>query len=396
MSRLSDKRKRMKKQQRLQNFRRIKAQFAKRKKPLIICAVGILALLVVAVMLFGEEGLFFGMGIHNSTKPIEEFTVYTIPCNVSAMSGFVPYKNGVLLCGRDGIKLINARGETEWQVSISLNNPFVSVEGDHILLAEYGGKEVYIYRDNTLILTSRTQYSIQKAKMETNGKFIVITTEPFYCGMAMVKNLSDELIFAWHSGSAYIIDAEMNDAGDQFAVATLGAQAPLTASVVLFDVSGDSVKAAQRFEDIVISNIHYSSDNILLALADDRIMGIYSNGDIGWTYEFGDTLEEAEFYGNAALLRLGGANSGDSKLVVIESSGARRVELESAERYKSAGIYAKRIVYAYSGAININNADGEWLYTITPNKDVRDIVMFNNARSALVIGNTSVDVIDVY
>ena len=396
MSRLNDKRKRLNKQKRALKRKNVMVRLAENKRPLIVCAVGAVAILLVALMLFGEGGLLFGMGIHNSSKPIEEFVVHTVPCNVSAMSGFVPYKDDVLLCGRDGLKLINSRGETVWQVNIMLSNPFVSVSGDYILLSEYGGREVYIYNGGELVLMSRTQYSILNAKMEADGRFIVTTTEPYYCGMLMVKDLSDELLFGWHSGSAYIIDAALSGDGGTVAIATLGAQAPLTANVLLFDISGEEAKSTQVFENVIVSKLHYNADNTLTVLADDRLIGINTDGAISWTYSFGDTLEEAEFYGDLVMLRLGGASYGTSRIVVAESDGTRRVEADSAERYKCVGIYGKRIVCASNDAIEINGAGGEWLYTVLPNKDVRDVTLFNNARSALVIGNTSVDVIDIY
>lgn len=364
---------------------------------MILLLIAVVLLITVAVLFLNRDRWLLGFwGVTNPDVPIAQKTISSIPYNISPSSGFVVYKDSVLMYGKEGIKSINAKGKVEWQINNAMNAPFVSVNGDYILLADSGGKKIYIYKRDKLVQEAVMPYSVLNAKAGNSGNFVALLDEPYYHAMVTVRSAANEELFLYHLGSAYAIDADISKDGKRVVIATMDEKNNLRSGVLIFDIAQGSPRKTHSFEDVVLANVYYNTDNTVFVVADNKVMGLNVDGDVGWTYDYGGkTLKRAIEGENCITINLSGSGDSGSRVCQLASSGVEKLMLPIEYDCKFVGAVEKRLAHGHLGNVLVYDDTGRKLYTIASANHIRDIVIFNGGRRALCIGNTVVEVIEL-
>lgn len=75
--------------------------------------------------------------------------------------------------------------------------------------------------EGKILLQTASAHNIINASVAADGRFVVVSDEPYYKGLVTVKDAKDNEVFVWHSGTAYIVDAVLGGDTDNLALATV-------------------------------------------------------------------------------------------------------------------------------------------------------------------------------
>src|SRR5690349_20959988 len=79
---------------------------------------------------------------NNQVRTVRE--AYEIPYDIKERPVFGVYKDNIVKCSVDGIKLFDKKGTEVWTEGVSLNKPVVKTNGTDLLVADIGGMDIYV------------------------------------------------------------------------------------------------------------------------------------------------------------------------------------------------------------------------------------------------------------
>lgn len=84
-------------------------------------------------------------------------------------SNYKKYADGVLKYSRDGAAYLNKQGEEQWNQPYQLQNPFININGDALVIGNQGGNDLYVFNEKGLLGEIHTNYPIEDAAVAKNG-----------------------------------------------------------------------------------------------------------------------------------------------------------------------------------------------------------------------------------
>lgn len=185
---------------------------------------------------------------------------------------FKTYGDLILSCDKNALSAYNAAGEMEWSINYAVKEPIVDVCGKYILIADRGGKSIYIIRNGKIILEYETQYNISNACVNKYGSFVTVTEEENFKNLVCLRDASGKEFFTWHSANSYVMDAAVSDDESTIMLTTMTTQIlpdgkrEYTSGVKLFDVyAAKEIMSTEYENDIAVSVINSGSGYIVIS-----------------------------------------------------------------------------------------------------------------------------------
>lgn len=316
---------------------------------------------------------------------------------------YAPYKDGIVMASRNEVRFYNIKGETVWELEISILNPFIKVNGNYILLAGKNTTDYLLIKNGKIVLQANAAYGILNAGVAANGTFFLVEDEPYYKGLLTVYGSDNKDKFVWHSGTSYIIDAAFNDRASQIAISTLSAtpniegdadkEASYNASLLLFKLHESTPYKTYDFEQQIAANVYWASGRFILIT--DTSVCAYSaaDGDPIWNYTFTPhTLQHTDFRsGKLAILTL--AEDGTQVLHMLRSDGKLIGKVEALKNAGDISLCDSIVAVSSGSSLNIYSTSGIQRYGVTLPKTYSDICFFNNGQYLLGANNIVLDIL---
>lgn len=84
-------------------------------------------------------------------------------------SNYAKYSDGILKYSRDGAAYLDKKGKEQWNQSYQLQNPFVDMNGNALIIGNHGGNDLYVFNQKGLMGEIHTNYPIENAVVAENG-----------------------------------------------------------------------------------------------------------------------------------------------------------------------------------------------------------------------------------
>lgn len=374
--------------------------FIKRHIGLLVLAL--LVILVSAAALFVSLNPDFGGTLFQkggTALYLDENTLFEMPYTAGEKNVIKIQGKTAVLCTKEKILGISASGKTEWEVPVRLNNPLLSVCGDYILAADRGGKDLYLMNEGKVILQTTSAYTILNASVAADGRFVVVSDEPYFKGLVTVKDAKDSELFVWHSGNAYIIDAVLGADTGRLAVGVVNTAAggeagtKLSGGVLLFNLYETEPFQTHTFDGCLLTNV-FRADKGFLAVTDKNSVGIGADGAQTWTYDYGGQ-NLSKLCKSDALTVFALEQNGRKSLAAIDNSGKERCQIGNVPNLSFISAEADRIAYNNGNNIIVSDSAGKELYSIQTAKSFTSFLLFDGARKAVGLTGTSLDILEI-
>ena len=206
----------------------------------------------------------------------------------AADSSFVNYREGVLCAATNYICYVNRDGVIEWEKNVAVTDPILRSEGDYFLLAQRGGNKFTMYQGEKTVYDKTAENNILTGNVSENGDVVLVTEMPGYKGAVAVYNRRGDKAFAWSSGSASVISADISAGSRRVAVGLLNTDGRVKSSVCMFNINEADSYARMEYEGSAVYKVDFKSDN-LTVFADNTLIGLKHSGKEIYRVDFGDS-----------------------------------------------------------------------------------------------------------
>ena len=87
---------------------------------------------------------------------------------------YMPYEGALLKYSRDGASAIDKKGKVLWNGSYEMKSPMIDVCGKNVVIADNGGKEVYVYNGSDSGTVLNMDYPVSMVRIASQGVIAVV------------------------------------------------------------------------------------------------------------------------------------------------------------------------------------------------------------------------------
>jgi hypothetical protein len=136
-----------------------------------------------------DNKLLFGIG-QPQIKKYGEIKYDTKEYNV-----FSVYKELIIKCTRNKIQAIDKNGDEVWTIPVSMNAPIIKTSENELLVADIGGRDIYVIAGKEVKWNTKTDNNIINADISKTGYVTVVKEEKRTRGAVTVYNLQGNEFF---------------------------------------------------------------------------------------------------------------------------------------------------------------------------------------------------------
>lgn len=203
--------------------------------------------------------------------------------NSSAMQ-YQPYAGGVIKYSRDGVSAINASGKDLWNGSYDMDHPEVDVCGTSAVVADIGGKKLYVYTEKENGIEMAMDYKILQASISEQGVVAVMLEDTTSNMIHVYDPYGDKLLVEIPTNveKGYPVAMDISLDGTSVAVSYVCVTSGVVESRVAFynftnvGENTNCLVGAQEYKDRVVSEVRYLNDS-QVCLFHEQGYSIWSN-----------------------------------------------------------------------------------------------------------------------
>lgn len=329
----------------------------------------------------GRFAAIFG----GSVKTAE--TLYDLPFDPGEHPVFSVYRDYLVKCSADGIRLLDKKGAEVWTGSVPLNKPLARSNGKELLVADIDGQDLYVLNEDGIVWKDRLDVSIINADISKEGFVTLVTSSKRYNGEVRVYDTHGVELFRSIIANNFVVAAKISPSSEEMAVNSINTNGIKACTSIKFFKMDSSELGEKNLEtyDSIFSAIFYAAAGELFAVGDREIVGFGKDRNIGW---------EKKLTGVSGACLTGGKRLA---AVVEDGSGTKLViySAEGKELADSPADGAVRSVSAGSGLIAASTLREVFFYSescrnigkYTSKSDITDVYFFSGQQAAVVTRN---------
>lgn len=236
------------------------------------------AVILVLVGVF----LFINLQTYTSVRTIDIYGMED-----AGNSSYRQFGSGVLKYSRDGIVLMDQKGEEVWNQSYQMENPVVYGFGNSAVVADKGGNNMIVVDEEGLKGEIETTLPIEKAVVSSQGVVAAVLSgdsDPRIVCYDAAGNILAELDTAM-TGNGYPLDISLSENGELLLVSYMTVQNGQTVSNIYYYNFGEAGAQAENYEvltdsyeDMVAPAVFFMDQDTSAVVGNDRLL-IYRGQD---------------------------------------------------------------------------------------------------------------------
>ena len=314
--------------------------------------------------------------------------------------------NNLLLYNKDGIRCMDAKGKTIWDVTYQIQEPCISIDGEKVAVAGYGEHLIYVMDESGKIGEIDTNLPIRNLCVANAGYVGVVLDDNDVYWIYIYDVKGNEITRARTSmeQSGYPIDIELSANGKLLGVSYLYLDAGTVKNNVAFYNLGevgqnytDQYMSGYIYQEIV-PELHYMNENTAMAISSGRLM-VYTGSEKPTESKgviLNDTAQ-AIYWGdeNAILIYNGAADQGRYLMQVYDLSG--ELVLEKGFNMEYTDIQSQNgIITIYNNdEVLVMTLDGRERYNGNLGGNIRKMVSTTTKYKYLVLFENTFKVIEL-
>ena len=277
----------------------------------------------------------------------------------SGNENYREFAGGVLRYSKDGIALVNRKGDEEWNQSYQIRNPIISTcEDEAAVVADKGANSIVVLGRDGLKGELETTLPVEKVAVSGQGIVCAVLrsgSSPKIICYDTAGNVLVEMTTSL-TGTGYPMDVSLSKDGTKLLASFLcTADGKLVTKVRFYDfsevrdTSGEYEVLAEDYPDILAAAAFFE-DNGSAVVADDRVI-FYSGGDLPEQVQTVVLTKKIKsvFHGEGYVgLVLKNEGKGGCELCLFNMSGKQVLSEEFLGDYSHAKISGHRI-FLYDG-----------------------------------------------
>ena len=314
--------------------------------------------------------------------------------------------NNLLIYNKDGIRCMDAKGNTIWDITYQIKAPCVSVDGGTVAVAGYGDHLIYMMDESGRIGEINTNLPIRNLCVAEAGYVGAVLDDNNVYWIYIYDVSGEEITRARTSmeQSGYPMAIELSPNGKLLGVSYLYLDAGTVQNNVAFYNLGevgqnytDQYMSGYIYQEIV-PELHYMNESTAMAISNGRLM-VYSGSEKP-TESKGILLNntvQAVYWGdeNAILIHNGAADEGRYLMKVYDLTGTLVLEKGFDIEYTDIQSQNGVITIYNSDEVLVVTLDGRERYKGSLGGSIRKMVSTSTKYKYLVLFENTFKVIEL-
>lgn len=314
--------------------------------------------------------------------------------------------NNLLIYNKDGIRCIDAKGKTVWDITYQIQEPCVSVDGGTVAVAGYGDHWIYVMDESGRIGEIDTNLPIRNLCVAEAGYVGAVLDDNDVYWIYIYDVNGDEITRARTSmeQSGYPMTIELSPNGKLLGVSYLYLDAGTVQNNVAFYNLGevgqnytDQYMSGYVYQEIV-PELHYMNESTAMAISNGRLM-VYSGGEKPTESKgilLNDTVQ-AVYWGdeNVILIHKGAADEGRYLMKVYDLTGTLVLEKGFDMEYTDIQSQKGIITIYNSDEVLVLTLDGRERYKGSLGGSIRKMVSTSTKYKYLILFENTFKVIEL-
>lgn len=236
----------------------------------------IIVIAVIVCLLIGTTAIYMSM---------RQYTQYDVRASAhrqdTRATAFAEFGGLILKYSNDGAFYTDCSNELLWNQTYEMMNPTMDKCGNYLVIYDKGGKNIYLFTKAGLVNSIVTRFPITQVSVAAQGTVAVLTDNQGAGLLTLYDKEGRELVNGALHGSkgGYPIAIALSDDAIKLAVSLLdisGGNVKTTLAFYNFGSVGenaiDHVVSANSYEDMLIPELDFVSEDRMIALADSKVL----------------------------------------------------------------------------------------------------------------------------
>ena len=292
----------------------------------------------------------------------------------------------IYFIGVNKITVADEDGNKKNEIDIVASQQIIKSSGEYVVVADAGGKNVYIIYGQNLKNTIQTHGKLVNASINSKGYTVVVTEGDMHKRDVTVYNVKGKEQFVWNSGSLFVLSAAIADNNKNIIISTLDtSEGKMKSHLSFYNISDVKPIASEDYVDELFAvveirgNYAYcigDSKTCIYRISGDKNGEIPYNGKTLTTYRTGKS-DIVMAFSESAL-------SGKRYNIETYNTSGKRVgnyEIDYKINYLD---FAENVIAINRGSlIDIVDIYGRGKKLIDPEIDINDLSFLGGTSKAV-------------
>lgn len=316
-------------------------------------------------------------------------------------SSYQKFQKNLLKYSRDGVALINQKGEENWNHPCQIQSPIIEITGASAAIADQGGNDVLVFQKDGLKGEIHTTLPIEKITVSSQGIVAAILSDEMspkiICYDAAGSVLVEHKISVTNSG--YPVGISLREDGNMLMVSYLKIKDGITQSrLVYYNFSSgnqeeeDYQVTLDEYDHAVIPSVFFLSGGVSAAVGDQNLY-IYQGQDkpeLVQTIELSQEVKSVFHNDKYIGVLLKTKEQGKNELRVYNKSGRTVLSETFKGEYTTAKLINDQVLMYDENACMIFNVSGIKMFEGNTDEPIMELFPITGVHKYLLISSNGV------
>ena len=357
------------------------------------CTVaGIIIFTVLALFLYHKLRIYNHYTIKNEIERTESSASVTLQIGENMVS-----------YSKDGASCIDVKGNKVWNQTYEMQKPIASATAKSIAITDYNGRSIYVMDSEKILGTISTNMPVKNIAVSESGIVAAILEDGNTTWINVYDNSGNVLVYSKTkmSNSGYPIAVALSPDATLMAVSYLYVDSGVMRSSIGFYNFGEvgqnelhNYVSGFNYTDSVVPYIKFLNNEIVVAVADDRIMfykGKQKPAVLGETLLNEEILSiySSQEYVGLVFENTEGVTKYSMDLYNIE--GEKKETLEFDCEYTDIVITEKSILVYNKNEWNVYTLSGRKKFTGVYENSIQKLIATNKIEDYLIVTDETLE-----
>lgn len=312
------------------------------------------------------------------------------------LGGYLEYNGAVIRYGKDGALAVDSNGDLLWNGSYEMADPIGDTCEEYAVIADRGGKELYIFNSKGLVGNIQTTHPIVEVQTAHQGVVAVLMTEEDTCYLELYSK-EGELLGEKVTNMAkdgYPMDFSLSDDGKKLAATYICLNNGEVKNNIIFLNFGevgknytDRTVGADIYDSVIVPRITFLDNNTVCAFKEDGLL-IYSMEEKAELYKdiplegrIKSVLHDEKYAG--AVLE--SENGEENRLLLYDLKGSQVLDMKLDFDYDSIYLSGDEIIMFDDLSCVIYRTSGKEKFRYTFSSNISAIYPINHLDRYFVV-----------
>ena len=360
--------------------------------------IGIIVLVVAGVL-----AAYF---IYEKTKT---FTSYSITNSVdySLADGakVVEFDGNILTYSKDGAGAVDSTGKLLWNQTFDMQNPLISMCGDTVAFADYGGSSIYVQTSDGENATVSTDMPIRKIRTSSSGYVVAVLEDTDVTWIYHYDMNGNENAYfrTTMEKSGYPLDLDISPDGELICVSYYYLDCDdVKSSVAFYDFGSvgqnyiDNYVSGYNYSDIMVPYVKFLDNETAIAVSSER-MSVYAGAhkpvSISDMFSSDEILSVYTGADAVAIVYRNSSSEAKYRLEIYDKTGKMTGSREFDFDYSNVTLKNNMVVLYGDRNIYIGSFDGTVKFEGTYEEDIHLIIPTVSIDKYIILTDSTIDTV---